>query len=135
LENRVQELQNQLRDSTLSQANAAVGSHPSFGEITLAVQALRPPPLSAAAAFAYIPQALNSWFPGDEMPEQLRLNLSVFWCHLIGIRANSSTAFTSSIRINHNSILTYSFRASKSVSYCLLMIPEAYTPPCPMLYT
>lgn len=82
LENRVQELQNQLRDSTLSQASAAAGSQPRFGEITLAVQALRPPPLAFSAAFAYVPQALSGWFPGDEMPQQLRLNLSVFPSHI-----------------------------------------------------
>lgn len=82
LENRVQELQNQLRDATLSQASAAGSSQPSFGEITLVVQALRPPPLSCSDAFPYVPQALNGWYPGDEMPQQLRLNLSVFESHL-----------------------------------------------------
>jgi hypothetical protein len=82
LENRVQELQNQLRDATLSQASAAVSSQPSFGEITLAVQALRPPPLPSSDAFAYVPQALNGWYPDNEMPQQLRLNLSVFQSYL-----------------------------------------------------
>lgn len=77
LENRVHELQDQLRDATLSQANAAAGSPPSFGEITLQVQARRPPALGSSSSMAHIAQALGAWYPGQEMPQRLRLNLFV----------------------------------------------------------
>lgn len=81
LESRVEELQDQLRAATVSQANAAAGSAPSFGELTLQTQARRPVPLASLVvgpATSFIPQVLSTWYPGQqEMPQRLRLQLCV----------------------------------------------------------
>ena len=77
LEVRIQELQDQLYGLMSSQAEGGAGAQLRFGELSLEVQAIRPPAHHLPPSLFYIPQAVLNWSPDEEMPPQLRLHLWV----------------------------------------------------------
>lgn len=76
LELRVEALQEEVRAASMSNGrdehSACV-----FGEFSHGVQAARPSPMTSIRELSHIPDGLGLWYPGTEMPRQLRLNLYV----------------------------------------------------------
>jgi len=98
LEVRIQELQDQLYGLMSSQAEGGAGAQLRFGELSLDVQAIRPPAHHLAASLFYIPQAVLNWSPDEEMPPQLRLHLWVSHRDLLHPALNFPTPQLASLR-------------------------------------